>query len=84
MKNLFLIEKYLSENGKYPKDESGNRLNFDVNLEYNQLCISGSPSELIELADLLVSLALSGKNVGQHWHLDDIKSDFEVVLERND
>ena len=84
MKNLFLIEKYLSENGEYPQDEGGDGIIFDVNTDYNQLRISGSPSELIELADLLVSLALSGKNVGQHWHLDDIKSDFEVVLERND
>ena len=84
MKNLFLIEKYLSEKGIYPQDEGGEGIVFDVNLDYNQLCISGTPSELIELADLLVSLALSGKNIGQHWHLDDVKSDLEVILQRND
>ena len=84
MKNLFLIEKYLSKNGTYPQDEGGEGIVFDVNLDYNQLCISGKPSELIELADLLVSLALSGKNIGQHWHLDDVKSDLEVILQRND
>ena len=84
MKNLFLIEKYLSENGKYPKDEGGDGIVFDVNLDYNQLRISGTPSELIELADLLLSLALSGKNFGQHWHLDNVQSNFEVVVERND
>ena len=27
---------------------------------------------MIELADLLVSLALSGKNHGQHWHVDEL------------
>ncbi len=84
MKNLFLIEKYLSENWKYSQDESGDGIIFDVNTDYNQLRISGTPSELIELADLLLSLALSGKNVGQHWHLDNVKSNFEVVVERND
>ena len=84
MKNLFLIEKYLSEKGIYPQNKAGDGIIFDVNLDYNQLCISGKPSELIELADLLVSLALSGKNIGQHWHLDDVKSDLEVILQRND
>ena len=84
MRNLFLIEKYLSENGEYPQDEAGEGIIFDLNMDYKQLRISGTPSELIELADLLLSLALSGKNVGQHWHLDNVQSNFEVVVERND
>ena len=81
MKNLFLIEKYLSENGKYPQDESGDGIIFDVNTDYNQLRISGTPSELIEFSDLLLSLALSGKNVGQHWHLDNVQSNFVYTIQ---
>ena len=38
----------------------------------NRLLLSGSPLDLIALADLLVSLALSGENRGQHWHVDEL------------
>ncbi len=48
------------------------------------------PCDLIDLADLLVSLARFGENRGQHWHVDqgtlvsETSPVDELILERND
>ena len=50
--------------------------------------LQGTPLDLIQLADLLVSLALSEEAPGQHWHIDqltfmDADSDIpELILAR--
>ncbi len=38
----------------------------------NHLLLQGTPSDLIDLAYLLVSLAISGETRGQHWHIDEL------------
>lgn len=71
MQNIQLVSEILKEQGRYPaveNDETG--LLFQM--KNNELIISGSSMDLIELADLLVSLALSGENKGQHWHIDNM------------
>ena len=63
MENTCLVTDYLEQKGLCPAaeaDEEGITLSF------------GSPLDLIALADLLVSLALSGENQGQHWHVDEL------------
>ncbi len=70
MENTRIVSNVLQEMGKFPateSDESG----LKIQVSNNEAVISGSPLDLIELADLLVSLALSGANFGQHWHIDD-------------
>ena len=86
MFNSEIVSKSLQRIGSYPAISDHDN---DV-LSDGQLIISGDPCDLISAADLLVSLALSGKNNGQHWHLDQStliseKSPIgELVLERND
>lgn len=72
MENTCLVTEYLKQKGFCPPaeaDEEGITLSLDGQ---NRLLLSGSPLDLIALADLLVSLALSGKNQGQHWHVDEL------------
>lgn len=57
----------------YPIAERAERTGLIVSDDgHGRLLISGAANDLIELADLLVSLALSGANRGQHWHIDDL------------
>ena len=90
MFNTETVSKHLKEIGKYPHTENRAGCGLKITMENGQLVFSGNPSELIDMADLLVSLALSGKNHGQHWHIDQlslIAEDSpidELVLERND
>ena len=72
MENTCLVTEYLEQKGLCPTaaaDEEGITLSLDGQ---NRLLLSGSPLDLIALADLLVSLALSGENQGQHWHVDEL------------
>ena len=72
MENPCLVTEYLEQKGLCPTaaaDEEGITLSLDGQ---NRLLLSGSPLDLIALADLLVSLALSGENQGQHWHVDEL------------
>lgn len=71
MKHLQIISEHLAKLGLYPNksDEEDGLL---ISLQDNGIALKGSPNDLIELADYLVSLALSGKNVGQHWHIDTL------------
>lgn len=90
MKNIFFVEKQLKKLGQYPivnaKNEEDGLM---ISLKDNTLIISGNPDNLIELSDLLVSLALSGNQTGQHWHVDKIslvseKSEIsEMIITRN-
>lgn len=70
MFNTEMITELLHKTGQYPEVSSENNDGLKIMIEHNQLLLSGSPCDLIDVADLLVSLALSGKNNGQHWHID--------------
>ena len=66
------VSSFLKREGRYPKWddlESGGLL---LSLENHRLLLQGDPANLIGLADLLVSLALSGEAEGQHWHIDSL------------
>ncbi|MCI9508253.1 MAG: hypothetical protein HFF10_00720 [Angelakisella sp.] len=66
------VSSFLKREGRYPKWddlESGGLL---LSLENHRLLLQGDPANLIGLADLLVSLALSGEAKGQHWHIDEL------------
>lgn len=65
-----LIRQYLIATHQYPEDSS-NGAGITLTLSDEELLLKGAPDDLIALADLLVSLALSGPNKGQHWHMDD-------------
>ena len=90
MFNSKIVSKYLKDTGAYPLTLSQNNSGLTISAENGQLTISGSPCDLIDIADLLVSLALSGENTGQHWHLDsstlisEDSSIVELVIGRND
>lgn len=90
MFNSKIVSKYLKDTGAYPLTLSQNNSGLTISAENGQLTISGSPCDLIDIADLLVSLALSGENVGQHWHLDELtliaeQSPIgELIIERDD
>ena len=83
MINTQMVSKYLSELGQYPVTNTENEdgILMYLNKKYNHLELVGSPNDLIELADYLVSLALSGKNTGQHWHLDYLVSQKSEISE---
>lgn len=88
MFNSEMVTEYLQKIGQYPSDSTENDYGLKIMLENNRLLLMGNPSALIDLADLLVSLALSGQNIGQHWHIDTSnlvseKSPIsELILER--
>ena len=90
MFNSEIVSKSLQRIETYPAISDHDNDGLKIVLSDGQLIISGDPCDLISAADLLVSLALSGKNNGQHWHLDQStliseKSPIgELVLERND
>lgn len=89
MYNDEFVTRALTEAKLYPPDAVAGK-GIGLRLENGALHLSGNPWDLIELADLLVSLALSGENRGQHWHIDegtllDPNSDIhELVLLRNE
>lgn len=72
MYNDELVTSLLQREGVYPPDEPTIPAGLSLKLEKDRLFLSGTAGDLIDLADLLVSLALSGENRGQHWHIDDI------------
>lgn len=90
MFNSEMVTEYLQKIGQYPSDSTENDYGLKIMMENNRLLLMGNPSVLIDLADLLVSLALSGQNTGQHWHIDTLnlvseKSPIsELILERTD
>ncbi len=70
VRNDGLVSAFLGEKGLYPaKNAPGPGL--DLRLEGGRLMLSGGADDLIELADLLVALALS-QGRGDHWHIDSL------------
>ena len=72
MKHVFIVSEHLAKLGLYPiesDEEDGLFISLIEDVE-DSIVLSGSPNDLIELADYLVSLALSGEDTGQHWHID--------------
>ena len=64
MDNSEMVSSFLAQRGLYPLPEEGKaglRLSLDAQ---NRLTLQGNPNDYIELADLLVSLALSGGGQG--------------------
>lgn len=72
MYNNELVTAFLQQKGIYPTAVPEQSDGLVLKLEHNQLLLSGTACDLIGLADLLVSLALSGEPKGQHWHIDNL------------
>ena len=70
MYNDELVTSFLEKEGLYPEPSGTGGLR--LRLERDRLLLSGTACDLIDLADLLVSLALSGEPRGQHWHIDGL------------
>ena len=68
MLNLETVSEMLKEKGLYPVNDGEDGI--EITVQGKRVILKASSDDLIELADLLVSLALSGKNEGQHWHVD--------------
>ena len=81
-----IISDYLKEENIVLDNKSSVGLN--INYDNNEVVIKGTAIDLIELADLLVSCALSDVN-GNHIHIDDltlIDSNSDVsslIIEKN-
>ena len=68
-----MVSAYLAAQGIYPvpgTEQEDDELFLCAQPEDSHIVLSESANGLIELADLLVSLALSGENIGHHWHVD--------------
>ena len=80
-----IIEKYIKDNNIIIDNKSNG---LEVNYISNELNIKASQSDLLELADYIISLALSDNNE-EHIHLDDltlISDDSEIkeiIIEKN-
>ena len=90
MENKRIITDYLEKQGLYPiADSEVEEDGFIIAVENNVLHILGNSYDFIELADYFVSLALSGEDKGQHWHIDQPymingKSEIhEIIIGRN-
>ena len=72
MENTNIVSNYLVKNGLYPTATAEEDGLIMLPQKNGNIILSGSANDFIELADLLVSLALSGENEGQHWHVDNL------------
>ena len=70
MKHTRIVTEHLERSGLYPIADAETEDGLIISLEKDILHLSGTPQDYIELADYFVSLALSGENIGQHWHID--------------
>ncbi len=68
METKNIIKNYLKEN-KYNLKENQEGIN--INYDKNEVLIKGSELDLIELADYIISVALS-ESKKDHIHLDDL------------
>ena len=81
--NKNIINNYLQDNGYdlSSKDSS----DIKVSINNNEVTITGSKNNLIELADYIVSLALSN-NEKDHIHIDDLtllsSDSVELIVEK--
>ena len=69
MLNTELVSEFLKEKNLYPVNDGEDGI--EITTQGKRVILKASSDDLIKLADLLVSLALSGKNEGQHWHIDN-------------
>lgn len=72
MYNGEMVTSFLEKEGIYPEAERTKTGGLRLSMDKNRLLIAGTAGDLIDLADLLVSLALSGEAKGQHWHIDPL------------
>lgn len=68
--NKNLVSKYLIENNIDVIEQSDSD-GLKIRYKNSELCISGSKTDLICLADLLVECALENTD-GFHFHIDDL------------
>lgn len=86
MINKELVSTYLEDTNQYPEIEE--EAGLTLRMVNGDLLIKGTADDYIELANLLVSLALSKENKGQHWHvnsmtlLDEQSEIQELILAR--
>ena len=86
MKIDYIITKYFDDNNLFDDTKSDGLKVVNNN---NNLLISGSSLDLVNLADILVSVA-SNKEKGTHIHMDDSTlldkdSDYkEIIIEKID
>lgn len=85
MNNLFLVSKMLEEKGRRPARDGADK-GMDLSVHGKTVTISASADELVELADLLISLALS-KEKHAHWHVDSLNmmregTEYELIVEK--
>lgn len=84
MKIEYKITEYFEKNGLFDSEKTSG---LSIKNDNDILLIEGSSRDLIELADLLTSLALE-KNEGAHIHIDDLsllnkESSFsEIIIEK--
>lgn len=72
MYNSKLVSSLLKKEHLYPQMEDIKNHGLHLSIKNNQLCLQGTPEDFIDLADLLVSLAISKEAQGQHWHIDEL------------
>ena len=73
MKNTKIVSDYLKELNLYPTNKEVTDLGIQISVSRNkELFINASAEDLIELADLLTSLATSKSGSGKHFHIDDL------------
>ena len=86
MKNEQLVTKYLKGKNIYPDNNNNQNIKVEI-LKTGELYIKSDSESLINLADILVTLALS-KNKGSHFHidkqtlLDNTSQISEIIIER--
>ena len=73
MKNTEIVSEYLKSHNLYPSNDPALDLGIQISVTENrELLIRASANELIELSDLLISLATSKNENGEHFHIDDL------------
>ncbi len=81
--NKNIINNYLQDNGYDLSSKDSNDIKVSIN--NNEVTITGSKNNLIELADYIVSLALSN-NEKDHIHIDDLtllsSDSVELIIEK--
>ena len=81
--NKNIINNYLQDNGYNLSSKDSSDIKVSIN--NNEVTITGSKNNLIELADYIVSLALSN-NEKDHIHIDDLtllsSDSVELIVEK--
>lgn len=73
MQNSKIVSEYLKKLNLYPTNEEPTDLGIQIFVNENkELLIKASSNDLVELSDLLISLATSKNESGNHFHIDDL------------